>query len=116
MKQDAFGPRTMGAGAPRGLTQGDAKADRLRDKTYPGQASWATEGPPDTVCRQCRHWTIQGYLTGREMLRPGPCAKFERMTRQKGPAVPPYAPSCRYFDPSPDAPPMYRRDIPLNKR
>lgn len=76
-----------------------------RTRTFPGMASWG--GGPQT-CRQCAFWKGGNrYAIG--TLKPAPCQKAAQMMGTGLPAVPHWAPACKYYQENP-APPGITRN------
>lgn len=94
-----------------------APADMLARSTHPGMAHFAATGPKMATCRECIHWTGCGGQNGRYAkkgmggggLKPRACAKFKSMMQGIGPAVPPDAAACKYFERNDNAPPKFER-------
>lgn len=75
----------------------------IRDRTYPGMAHWAGSGPQGKSCRQCVHWSCEGYFAN-GTIKPGRCVVAARLMAVMTPKVPHYASACRYFFEDPAAP------------
>lgn len=89
------------------LTVTDAEFETQRRRTWPGMAHFAGTGPKQTTCRECLRWGVPGddpgyyARTGKHHgeVKPRPCSKYrELMNGSIGPAVPPTAGSCKYFE------------------
>lgn len=64
-------------------------------RTMPGMAAWAGGGPPQALCRDCSWFPFDKDASGKSQR----CAKFTALSRgRRGPAVPPNASACRYFE------------------
>ena len=81
------------------------ETERAIRKTYPGQASWAGEGPFATTCGDCKHHGCYRQIMDRhsgEIKRTAKiqqaCAEYRRLTGKVGPAVPKHAEACRFFE------------------
>jgi hypothetical protein len=88
------------------LTRGYSETLEHQIRTsYPGMAHFANTGPFGAICAQCAHL---GYHQQRRdaagnlvnaTFRRGGCKKFFELTGKHGPAVPPSASACKYFQP-----------------
>jgi hypothetical protein len=68
--------------------------------TAPGQAGFAGEGPPGTICGGCKRFMSKGAYAGAsrdDWPKPGPCGKFTDITRNKGANIPARTPSCKHY-------------------
>ena len=91
------------------LTSLDPVLEGRIKATQQGMAHWAGTGPALRTCRECNHYTQEGYYskTGKNhgSLKPGICAKYRSMMNNKpGPKIDPNLPSCKYFDENPKPP------------
>jgi hypothetical protein len=93
------------------LTQGhsDILEYQIRS-SRPGMAHFANTGPLGRTCAECQHFgyyqqrrDAAGNPTGATFRRNG-CEKFHELTGKHGPAVPPSAAACKYFQPKDDEP------------
>lgn len=86
-------------------------------KTPPGMAHLAGTGPTGRRCCQCErfyydkgkpeYWAVSNKLAA-NTLKPARCGKYREMTKQKGAKFPAHTPACKYFEKSPNPPPMTR--------
>src|SRR5262245_1049479 len=86
------------------LTRGHSDVLEHQIRTsYSGMAHFANSGPLGRTCAQCAHLgyyqqrrDAAGNLTNATFRRGG-CQKFFELTGKHGPAVPPSACACKYF-------------------
>jgi hypothetical protein len=69
--------------------------ERIRRRTFCGQASWA-EGPQH--CGVCTFWNDVGRAKSRSTQERA-CQKFDQLMGRTGPRVPGHALACRFFRP-----------------
>jgi hypothetical protein len=64
----------------------------VQEATFPGMAHFAGSGPAGESCGGCLNWDLKS--------RPqkGRCHAYRRLTGRPGPAVPPLASACKYFE------------------
>jgi hypothetical protein len=82
---------------------GNARQAKYEERTFPGMAHWATSGPANKTCRECRFWAPAGDKSyyKRDLhgeLKNRRCRKYYNLTHDvNGQSVPHFALACKYF-------------------
>lgn len=89
-----------------GLARTDLDAQLAQ--THHGQAHFATTGPADATCRECRWWAHAKQkwhpVVHGGKLKDSRCIKFRRLTGRRGKPVPHDAAACSHFQPGEHVP------------
>lgn len=79
------------------LTTVDLEFDIRVAKTPAGMAFWAGTGPKGKTCRECAHYTFQGYGSD-SILKKGPCQKYVSYRGIDTHKIPFRTAACKYFE------------------
>lgn len=74
------------------LTDASTVAKVFTAHTVPGMAHFAGTGPADKTCGDCASWVMIPRSPKMQ------CARYTKMTGQKGKAIPHSTWACRYFE------------------
>ena len=84
-------------------------ADKFAHQTHPGMAGFAGSGPQGKTCRECIHFSREGYFSKSHSqalsLKPGRCSKYRQLMNARGAAFPHWSPACVRYEPNPKPPP-----------